>query len=138
MKLSDWVWKSLMAHKPADILSLENKYWDMTPFQRRVYELFLVNMGLKNHADNKAHEVAVWKYSDLWKLCGKRNGRNFKTDLRKLFTFDLDKEACDKAFKKTKMRRGLPDTWGHYHQWAVAMYPDKIVVLRKELLNIPN
>lgn len=139
IELRDWLWKAIMAQKPADILSLENDYWDMTPFQRRIYEIIRINMGIKNSRGNATHDIHVWKYDELRKLCGIRTSRNFITNLKEVFDVKTaDGEACDNAFRKAKKRTGLPKVWGNFHLWVAGFHPDKLVIMKRELLKIPH
>ena len=138
MRLSEWVWDAIMKERPADILSLDPEYWEMSPFKRRVYEIFRVNMGNKNSIGNQAHDIEKWKYSEFQKLCGKKSDKNFKKNLEKLFEYHgINNDECNSEFKKTKKRSGLPQAWGTFNIWVVGFYPDKLVVMRKDLLKIP-
>lgn len=139
MRLSEWVWDAIMKERPADILSLDTEYWEMAPFKRRVYEIFRVNMGNRNSSGNQVHDIEKWKYSEFQKLCGKKTDKNFKKNLEKLFEYhDINRDECNSEFKKAKKRSGLPQAWGTFGIWVVGFYPDKLVVMRKDLLKIPH
>lgn len=126
LELQNWLWRSIMARNPADILTLCNEYWNWTPFQRRLYEIFCVRCGKKSHRKNVAHECEKIDYVELRKLCGIDSDRNFVSQKLKPAL------GCVKENPGERRSRNTPEKYVLFGKWKFGFNPDALLVLSDE------